>query len=58
MKVPQLSVGIYLFKVNNRNIRARFEICSKKDVFIFNFEYISHFASSVSIVNFEQINAD
>ena len=49
--------GIYLLKVNNRNTRARFEICSKViikiperrqwrcfGVFIVNFEYISHLA--------------
>ena len=62
-----------MFKVNNRNTRTRCEICSKltekhqndaigrghwrrSGVFIVNFEYISHLAS-VSIVNFEQINA-
>ena len=49
-------VGIYLIKVNNRNIRKRCEICSKLiikapgrrhwrrfGVFIVNFEHISHF---------------
>ena len=47
--------GIYLLKVDNRNTRARCEICSKltiktperrhwrrSDVFIVNFEHISH----------------
>ena len=47
--------GIYLFKVNNRNTRTRWEICSKltintperrqwrrSGVFIVNFEHISH----------------
>ena len=47
--------GIYLLKVNNRNIRTRCEICSKvtiktpeqrhwrrSGVFIVNFEHISH----------------
>ena len=51
------SVGIYLLKVNNRNTRARCEICSKltiktpergnwrrSGIFIVNFEYISHLA--------------
>ena len=37
------------------------EICSKltikTKVFIVNFEHISHLCSSVSIVNFEQVNA-
>ena len=60
---------IYLLKVNNRNSRARYEICSKLtvktperghwcrfDVFIVNFENISHL-SSVSIVNFERVIA-
>ena len=56
----------YMFKVNNKNTRARYEICSKltiktperrhgrSGVFIVNFEHISHL---VSIVNFEQVNA-
>ena len=49
-------VGSYLFKANNRNPRARCEICSKlkvkiperchcrlcPGVFIVNFEHISH----------------
>ena len=46
-------VGIYLLKVNYRNTRTRYEICSKltintsercwgrSDVFIVNFEHIS-----------------
>ena len=47
--------GNYMIKVSNRNIRARSEVCSKltiktperrhwcrSDVFIVNFEYISH----------------
>ena len=59
-----IPAGIYLLKVNNRNTRTRCEICSKltiktperrqwrrSGVFIVNF-------SSVSIVNFEQVNAD
>ena len=49
--------GNYMFKVNNRNTRARCEICSKlaiktperrqcrrSGVFIVNFEHISHLA--------------
>ena len=49
------SASIYLFKVNNRNNRRRFEICSKltiktqerrqlrrSGVFIVNFENASH----------------
>ena len=52
-----ISAGIYLLKVNNRNIRTRCEICSKlkirtserhqwrrSGVFIVNFEHISHLA--------------
>ena len=48
--------GIYLLKVNNRNNKTRYEICSKltinmlerrqwrrSGVFIVNFEHISHF---------------
>ena len=57
-----------MFKVNNRNTRTRCEIRSKltikmskkrhcPGIFIVNFEHISHLVSSVSIVNFEQVNA-
>ena len=46
-----IPAGIYLLKVNNRNTRARCEICSKLTIFF----YFS--ISSVSIVNFEQVNA-
>ena len=59
-----------MFKVNNRNTKTRSEICSKlttktperrhwrrPGVFIVNFEHISHLVL-VSIVNFEQLNAD
>ena len=50
-----LSAGIYMFKVNNRNIRTRCEVCSnltrkipeqhhwrRSGVFIVNFEHILH----------------
>ena len=40
-----------MFKVNNERRRR----CS--GIFIFNFEHISHLCASVSIVNFEQLNA-
>ena len=53
-KIP-ISVGIYMFKVNNRNTRKKCEICSKltiktpqrlhwrrSGVFIVNFQHISH----------------
>ena len=48
-------VGIYLLKVNNRNTRTRCEIflnltMRRSDVFIVNFEHISHLLSSVSIL--------
>ena len=59
-----------MFKVNNRNTRTRFEIFSKlkikiperrhwrySGVFIVNFEHFSLVCSSISIVNFEQVNA-
>ena len=42
----------YLFKVNNRNTRTRCEICSKLTV------KTPERRSSVSIVDFEQVNAD
>ena len=53
--LEQVPGGIYLLKVNNRNTRARCEICSKltiktlerrhwrrSGVFIVNFEHILH----------------
>ena len=65
-------VGIYLLKFINRNTRIKCEICSKLTIktpeqrqasfrsglFIVNFEPISHLVLSVSIVNFEHVNAD
>ena len=54
-KLKSYPAGIYLFKVNNRNTRTRYEICSKltintperrqwrrSGVFIVNFEHISY----------------
>ena len=52
--------GNYMFKGNNRNTRKRCEICLKLTIKIperIFIEHISHFFSSVSIVNFEQVNA-
>ena len=48
MKINQISATtvypakIYFFKVNNRNTRKRYEICSKLTIktFIVNFEHI------------------
>ena len=66
-----IPVGIYLPKVNNRNIRTRCELCSKltiitpercqwrrSGVFIFNFEHISRQwgRSDVFILKFERIS--
>ena len=51
--------GIYLLKVNYKNTRIRCEICSKltiKTPVIVNFEHVTP-CSSVSTVNFEQVNA-
>ena len=42
-----------MFKVNNKNTRRHRR---RSGVFIVNFEHISQFFSSVSIVEFEQIN--
>ena len=47
---PDIPDNIYLFKINNKNIRKRCEICWKltwrqwrrSGVFIVNFEHISH----------------
>ena len=57
-----------MLKVNNRNTRKRYEICSKltintperhiwrrSGVFFVNFELISHLFSSVYIVSFKQV---
>ena len=59
-----IPAGMYLLKVNNRNTRARCQICSKlkimiperrqsrrSGIFIVNFEHISHLVSIIS--NFE-----
>ena len=61
--------NIYLFKIKNRNTKKRCDVCSKLTVktldrhhrrrssdFVVNFEHISHLFSSVSIVDFEQVN--
>ena len=55
-KIRVSPAGNYMFKVNNRNTRTRYEICSKlsikiserhqwrrSGIFIVNFEHISHF---------------
>ena len=47
-------VDIYLFKVNNRNSRTRCEIYTKLTI---KTTYFTP-CSSVSIVDFEQVNAD
>ena len=44
----------YIFKFNNRNTRTKYEICS--GVVIVNFKHFTP-CSSVSVVNFEQVNA-
>ena len=44
VKRSHILAGIYLLKVNNRNTRARCEMCSELtiNVFIVNFEHILH----------------
>ena len=67
--INDISAGIYLLKVNNRNTSRRCEICSKltiktpergqwrrSGVLIVSFEYIS-LCSRISIVNFEHVIA-
>ena len=64
--VKLIPANFYMFKGNNRDTRESCEICSKltmktperrhlrlSGVFIVNFE---HIFSSISIVNFEQVN--
>ena len=65
-KLKRIPVNFYLFKVNHKNTRKRYKICSnlkkktperrhwrRSGVYIFNLENISHFISSVSIVDFK-----
>ena len=54
--VKHIPAGNYLFKVNNRYLTTRTEICSKLTTFQKYFEYISHLVHSVSIVNFKYVN--
>ena len=49
-------VGIYMLKFNNRNTRARCAICSKLTIKIPGTCFTP--CSSVSVVNFELVNAD
>ena len=49
-----ISVGIYLLKVNNRDTRARCEICSKLTIKTQERHYWRR--SGVFIVNFEHIS--
>ena len=44
-----------MFKVNNKD--TKMTPWRRFGVFVVNFEHISHLCSSVSIVNFEQVNA-
>ena len=48
-----------MFKINNKDTKTTPLVGQwhRFDVFIGNFEYVSHLCSSVSIVNFEQVNA-
>ena len=44
-EVSNFPAGIYLLKINNRNTRTKYKICSKltiKTINIVNFEHISH----------------
>ena len=53
-----IPVGIYMFKVNNKNTRTRCEICSKLTIKTPWTCFTPCSCSSVSIVNFEKVNAD
>ena len=53
--------NINLFKINKRNTIKRLDVVRwrqwrRSGVFIVNFKHISHFGSSVSIVEFEEVN--
>ena len=54
MQPLKFLAGIYLLKVNSGNIRTRCEICSKLTIKT-RWTYFTP-CSSVSIVNFEQVN--
>ena len=62
-KGNSITAGNYVFKVNNRNTKARSDICSKLTIkaphgaFIVNFEHISRLAL-VFLSNFKQVNSD
>ena len=45
-----------MFKVNNKNTRKRH--WRRSAVFTVNLEHVSHLFSSVSIVEFEQVNVN
>ena len=57
------SAGIFLFKINSRNRRPRYAICSKLTINTINTPEQPHLAtdftsfSSASVVDFEQLNA-
>ena len=51
-KINACPVGICLLKVNNRNTTIRCEMCSKLTI-----KTPERHRSSVSVVNFEQVNA-
>ena len=56
--VSSILAGNYMFKVNNRNTRTRCEICSKLTIKKPERRSLTFTpCSSVSIVNFEQVNA-
>ena len=63
MNISPLPAGTYLLKVNKRNTRTRYEICSKLTIRIPERRHllltlnIFHPCSSVSIVNFEHVIA-
>ena len=69
--ITSTPINTYLFKVNNGNTKAIYEICLKltldilkrhqcrhSGVFIDNFEHILCIFLGVSIVDFQQVNAD
>ena len=46
-----------MFKVNNKDTKNDIGHWRRFCVFIVNFEHLSHFCFSVSIIKFEQVNA-
>ena len=57
--------NIYLFRVNNRNTKKRYELCPKLTIktwlfscFFVNFEYISQLFPMLLLLNLNKVNVN